>query len=72
MLSKNLNLPLNYSKSKTFQQTCNLFSKVSTNLNNLTKAVPKNKQFINLSVNSITKFISRLLLDDLKKIRSDF
>lgn len=67
-LIKNLPLPLNYSKSKTYQQTCSLFSTVSSNLNPQ-KSIPKNKQFINLSVNGIMKFISRLIFDYLRKIR---
>jgi hypothetical protein len=33
--------------------------------------VPKNKQFVNLSVTGITKFISRLIFDYLRKIRGD-
>lgn len=72
-LNKNFNLPANYNKSKLFQQNCSFFTAVSTNLinNNLQRNIPKNKQFINLSVMSITKFISRLILDYLRKIRGE-
>lgn len=70
-LIKTLTLPYNYTKSKIYNQTCALFSSVSTNLSNVQRVVPKNKQFINLSVTGITKFISRLIFDYLRKIRAD-
>lgn len=70
-LIKNTSASLNYSKLKTFQQTCTLFSTVSSNLNPQ-RNIPKNKQFINFSVNGIIKFISRLLFDYLRKIRGEF
>jgi hypothetical protein len=40
-------------------------------MNNLQRTVPKNKQFINLTVSSITKFISKLLFDYLRKIKGE-
>lgn len=72
-LNKTLALPATYPKSKAFQQTCALFSSVSSNINQNTSRtpLPKNKQFITLSVTGIVKFISRLLFDYLRKIRCE-
>lgn len=70
-LVKTLTLPYNYTKLKIYNQACSLFSSVSIHLSTLQRIVPKNKQFINLSVNAITKFISRLIFDYLRKIRGD-
>lgn len=69
-LSKTSVFPLNFTKSKTYNQNKAFFSDVSNSTLNIEKVIPKNKQFINLSITNLTKFISMLLFDYLRKIKS--
>ena len=69
-LHKNNATPVNITKSKNYAQSQYIMSALSNTISK-NKPIPKNKQFINLSVTNIIKIISHMLYDLLRKIKAD-
>ena len=71
-LNKKNNVNLNPNMAKNQQYTKNLFSSISSTLKPIpVNNIPKNKNYVNLSVSGMTKFISKLLLDYLRRIKCE-
>ena len=69
-LHRNSQTPTNITKSKNYTQSLHIMSALSNTINK-NKPIPKNKHFINLSVTNITKIVSHVLYDLLRKIKAD-
>ena len=58
--------------AKNQQYAKNLFSNISSTLKPVPlKNLPKNKNYVNLSVSGMTKFVSKLLFDYLRRIKCE-
>ena len=63
---------LNPNMAKNQQYAKNLFSNISSTLKPVPlKNLPKNKNYVNLSVSGMTKFVSKLLFDYLRRIKCE-
>ncbi len=61
----------NIAKFKTLSTSKAVFNYISNSIENVPRVPPKNKQFFNNSITSITKYISGLLTDYLKQIKRE-
>ena len=58
--------------AKNQQYAKNLFTNISSALKPApVSSLPKNKNYVNLSVSGMTKFISKLLFDYLRRIKCE-
>ena len=60
-LGKKVAIPSNICKLKNYQAAKTIFSSISQNLS-IQRNIPKNKQFVNLSVGYINKYMSKTLI----------
>jgi hypothetical protein len=61
----------NIAKFKTLSTSKAAFNSIAYSIENIPRIPPKNKQFFNNSIISITKYINGLLVDYLKQIKRE-
>lgn len=69
--NKKIGIPTNITKSKNYTASKNIFNSVFNMIRNAQRTIPKNKQFVTLSINAINKIVSKLIIDYLKKMKRE-
>lgn len=72
LLMKKSNASISLSKARNQQYASNLIHSIGNSLRaSPDRSIPRNKQFVTLSVSTIVRLVSKMLIDYLRKIKAD-